>query len=241
MIARSPLHDVAGSSPHAESDRAPAETQIGGTTYIRTADAIRRDIIDGHFADGDRLITMELAHRYGLSLAPVREALHQLSAEGIVVFQPKRGAVVRAVTPAFVSEIYEIRLGLIPYLEGERAAIATAEDVSRLVTIQHAYEAAVAASSREGVIEHNIAFHETVLAIRPNREALQILKRHHTLIRALRLRCGYSEQRLDKAIDEHRRLIAACRNHSVADAQAVSRDHLQSAYRELLARYIAPG
>jgi DNA-binding GntR family transcriptional regulator len=207
---------------------------LGDPTYSRTADAIRQDIMDGTFADGERLLTLDLAKRYGLSLAPIREALHQLSAEGIVVTQPKRGTVVRAITPAFIGEIYEIRLGLIPYLEGERAALAQPEHIETLTRIQAAYEAAVAAGSREGVIARNIEFHNAALAIRPNREALQILKRHHTLIRALRLKRGFGSNRLQRAIKEHRQLVDAYRRRSVEDAQTVSRLHLKHAYEELI-------
>lgn len=219
---------------HTSPAPSPLPNGLGDPTYSRTADAIRHDIIDGIFADGERLLTLDLAKRYGLSLAPIREALHHLSAEGIVVIQPKRGAVVRAITPAFIAEIYEIRLGLIPYLEGERAALAQPEHIQLMVRIQEAYEAATAAGSREGVIERNIEFHNAALAIRPNREALQILKRHHTLIRALRLRRGFSSNRLDKAVKEHRQLIDAYRRHSVEEAQTVSRLHLKNAYEELV-------
>ena len=207
---------------------------IGDPSYSRAADAIRRDIIEGRFADGERLITMELAQRYGLSLAPIREALHQLSAEGIVVIQPKRGAVVRAITPAFLEEIYEIRLGLVPYLEGERAALATDADVERMLAIEAAYEKAAAAGLHEEVIHRNIEFHGVALAIRPNREALQILRRHHLLVRALRVRHGFTRGRLDQVIEEHHRIIAAYRRRSPQEAQEVSRLHLRNAYEELL-------
>lgn len=220
--------------PRGRPERSLPPNGLGDPTYSRTADAIRQDIIDGKFEDGERLLTLDLARRYGLSLAPIREALHQLAAEGIVVIQPKRGAVVRAITPAFISEIYEIRLGLIPYLEGERAALATPTHIEQLVQIQNAYEAALAAGSREGIIERNIEFHNAALAIRPNREALQILKRHHTLIRALRQQKGFGDSRLRKAVNEHRQLIDAYRRRSVEEAQAVSRLHLKNAYEELV-------
>ncbi len=215
-----------------ETDR----SAIGAPSYTLAADAIRRDIIDGRFADGERLMTNDLADRYKLSLAPIREALLALSAEGIVILQPKRGAVVRTITPAFIEEIYEIRLGLIPYLEGERAVIASDEDVSRMRQIQADFEDAAARGTRDAVIQRNIEFHGVALNIRPNREALQILRRHHTLIRALRARFGYGPSRMDDMIDEHHRIIDAFARHSREAAQEVSRQHLGNAYRELIER-----
>jgi DNA-binding GntR family transcriptional regulator len=207
--------------------------KLGGPNYARAADAIRRDIIDGRFEDGEHLLTADLARRYGLSLAPIREALHRLTAEGIIVFEPKHGATVRAVTPAFLEEIYEIRLGLTPYLEAQRAVLASAEDVARMEQIEEEFEAAVAARSAAEAIRLNIAFHNAALSIRPNREALMILKRHHTLIRVMRQRYGFASGRLETVIEEHRRIIGAFRRRSHAEALECSRAHLLHAYEEL--------
>jgi DNA-binding GntR family transcriptional regulator len=210
---------------------------IGDTSYSRAADAIRRDIIHGRLVDGQRLVTTDLAKRYGLSLAPIREALQLLSAEGIVMLQPKHGAVARAVTPAFLTEIYEVRLGLIPYLEGERARMATDEDVRRMSEIEAAYEAAAAAEARDDIIALNIEFHHAALSVRVNHQAHNILQRHHTLIRELRMRYGFGRPRLEEAVEEHRGIIDAFRRRSSADAQAVSRAHLMHAFEELLDLY----
>ncbi len=208
-------------------------TPIGETRYNRASDELRTDIVNGQFADGDRLITTDLAKRYGLSLAPIREALHQLAAEGIVIIQPMRGAVVRAVTPAFLEEIYEIRLALIPQLESVRAGLATDTDVLRMERAEEAYEASVAAGSREGPIEFNVAFHRAALAVRPNREAVETLERHNKLIRALRIRWGYRPGRYQMVMAEHRGLIDAYRQRSPDRAREISRTHLLNAYKEL--------
>ncbi len=213
------------------------DNTLGGPSYARAADAIRRDIIEGRFQDGEHLLTADLAKRYGLSLAPIREALHRLTAEGIIVFEPKHGAVVRAVTPDFLEEIYEIRLGLTPYLEAQRAVLATAADVAKMEQIEAEFEAAVAARSPHEAIRLNIAFHNAVLSIKPNREALMILKRHHTLIRVLRQRYGFAGGRLETVIDEHRRIIDAFRRRSYADALECSRAHLLHAYEEIVNRF----
>ena len=212
----------------------PLGEDLGQPSYSRAAAAIRRDIVQGRLRDGERLVTTELAHRYGLSLAPIREALHQLTAEGVVVFEPKRGAITRGLTRTFLHEIYEIRLGLVPYLEGQRAALASAENVRLMLAQELLYEDAVGRGAIDEAIRRNADFHGIALSIRTNREALQILRRHHGLILELRLRHGFTPGRLDAVIEEHHGILDAFKKRSASRAQAVSRAHIQHAFEELL-------
>jgi DNA-binding GntR family transcriptional regulator len=212
-----------------------ARSSIGIPNYQRVASAIRQDIVDGLLEDGQRITTLELADRYGLSLAPIREALLQLSAEGLIAMHPKRGAVVRAVTPEFLFDIYEVRLGLIPYIEGERAALAKDDDIARMVEAERRYEQAIHEDALEEIIEYNSAFHQSVNTIRVNFEAQQILGRHHLLTWSLRRRYGFGELRKPRAVEEHNRLIDAYRRGSKAEARRVSREHLQNAFEDLIA------
>jgi len=62
-------------------------------------DAIEEEIARGAFAPGEHLDEVELARRYGVSRTPVREALMQLSAIGLVVSRPRRGVVVARPRP----------------------------------------------------------------------------------------------------------------------------------------------
>ncbi|WP_439496616.1 GntR family transcriptional regulator [Bosea sp. (in: a-proteobacteria)] len=209
--------------------------QLGVPNYMRVAEAIRHAVIDGRFEDGQRLTTLELAKIYGLSLAPIREALNHLSAEGIVVLHPKRGAIVRSVSVDFLAEIYEIRLGLIPYLDGQRARIATPASVQHLLAIEEQYEAAANRGDISETVARNIELHRAMLAIRPNQEAVQILARHHGLLKALRHRYGFSAARPGQAIQEHQHLIDAFRRNDGEDAFKFSSVHLLNSHRELMA------
>lgn len=211
-----------------------SRASIGVPNYQRVASAIRQAVINGELIDGQRITTMELAEQYGLSLAPIREALLHLAAEGLIAMHPKRGAVVRAVTPEFLFDIYEVRLGLIPYIEGERAALATEEDIVRMVEAERLYESAVAGGTNDEIIEYNSAFHYAVNSIRVNFEAEQILARHHLLTQALRRKYGFSDLRKPRAVEEHNRLIEAYRRGSKTEAREVSRAHLQNAFEDLL-------
>jgi len=69
-------------------------------------------ILKGHLKPGDRLRQDELANTFGVSTMPIREALRQLQAEGLVVFRPRRGATVASLSVSEYEEIYLIREAL---------------------------------------------------------------------------------------------------------------------------------
>src|SRR5690242_5542098 len=76
------------------------------------ADAIRAGILDGTIVAGQQLVQDDLAHAFGTSRIPVREALRQLESDGIVAYHPHRGASVALLTAHDVKEIYEMRAPL---------------------------------------------------------------------------------------------------------------------------------
>jgi DNA-binding GntR family transcriptional regulator len=80
-----------------------------GNVQDAVVDGIREMILSGHLKPGDRLRQDELADTFGVSTMPIREALRQLQAEGLVIFRPRRGAVVASVSVSEYEEIYRIR------------------------------------------------------------------------------------------------------------------------------------
>lgn len=81
---------------------------------------IREQILDGKLRPGERLVEDRLSAELGVSRVPVREALRELSAEGLVRIERNRGATVTEVTPAMVAELVEVRA----LLEGLNARLA---------------------------------------------------------------------------------------------------------------------
>ncbi|QQP88876.1 GntR family transcriptional regulator [Skermanella sp. TT6] len=70
-------------------------------------EAIADDIMSGRIFPGVRLDEQELADRFGVSRTPVREALKQLSATGLIVLRAHKGAVVTPITNGGLSELFE--------------------------------------------------------------------------------------------------------------------------------------
>ena len=73
---------------------------------------LRERILSGDFPGDTRVNPGEVAELLGISRMPVREALRQLDAEGLVTMRPNRGALVTSLTAAEVEELFEIRTAL---------------------------------------------------------------------------------------------------------------------------------
>lgn len=98
-----------------------------GTAQQQAYWFIRSHILSGEFVGGERVNPTDIGEQLGISRMPVREALRQLDAEGLVTIRPNRGAMVTVLTPAEVQEFFEIRAVLealaarlaLPHLIGE--------------------------------------------------------------------------------------------------------------------------
>src|SRR5215469_1333206 len=74
---------------------------------------IREAILDEVLQPGDRLVEVDLAEKFEVSRQPVREALLALEKEGTVIMSPYKGAIVKPLSVAEVTDIAELRLALI--------------------------------------------------------------------------------------------------------------------------------
>ena len=84
------------------------------TAHEFVRDVLRRAILSGELTGSTRLVQAELAATLEVSTTPVREALRDLASEGLIRFDPHRGAVVEELTSEEVNEVYTIRKVLEP-------------------------------------------------------------------------------------------------------------------------------
>lgn len=103
------------------------------TAELLAAD-LRREILDGDPAAGERLRERELVERYGVARHTLRAALRQLAGEGLVRIEPHRGATVAKLAPDDVRDLYELRAAL----EIEAAHLALERHGGRLPVSVHA-------------------------------------------------------------------------------------------------------
>ena len=197
-------------------------------------DRIRADILAGDLKLGLRLTLGALSERYASSHMPVREALRELHGEGLVVLEPNAGARVRGVTAAFIEALFEMRAAM-EALNARRAAerITTAQ-LAELQAIEAVLEAQAARGEIDQVIETNRSFHAVIQSAADNPYASELANQHSPLIGALWRRFGYSGDRLDGVICDHRQIILLLAERDGQSVSQVAAAHVSKAKAALL-------
>jgi DNA-binding GntR family transcriptional regulator len=163
-----------------------------------------------------------------MSAIPIREALHQLEGEGIVVLSPNRSAMVRMVDEPLLRNIFEVRLLLEGAFTRWFVTHHTPADLALLVATQERYDIAVREDDVERCQELNRAFHSICYDRHYNGEALAIYSKYTNLLRALFRRFPNSPVRARSAGREHWQIIDAIRTHDEARAVQTVEDHTRA-------------
>src|SRR5690348_5234270 len=103
------------------------------------AEKIRDQIIRGEIQEGAQLRQDAIANQFRVSRIPVREALRQLDAEGLIAIVPNRGAIVPALSPDDIEELFTIRALLEPELLKLSIPRLTEDDFSEATAVLSQY------------------------------------------------------------------------------------------------------
>jgi DNA-binding GntR family transcriptional regulator len=132
------------------------------------AASLRRAILEGVFAPGERLVERQIAEQFQVSKTPVREALQELKRRGLVTSRTHRGTEVRVVDATMVRDIYQVRMALEP--EAIRYAVPC-HDAGTCAELRMVLERAAVAGQRGDLVELifcNRELHALLLAPCPN-------------------------------------------------------------------------
>jgi DNA-binding GntR family transcriptional regulator len=188
---------------------------------------LRRRIVDGDYAQGERLTENRLADDFGVSRNPVREALRVVESEGFVEILPRRGAVVATLDDTAIRDLFAVRKQLETLAAGLAAERATEDDVARLRALLAEANAATDAEDFARVAELNSALHVAVIDISGNRwlASLSSAMYHHV---HWVFRVG-AAQRAPHSWEEHIRLVDAIAAGDAEAAVAAANAHIEAA------------
>jgi len=123
---------------------------------------LTRDIVAKRIAPGTALDEMTLGREFGASRTPVREALRQLAAGGLVELRPHRAPLVAAADPAGLHEMFDVMAELEALCAGRAALAMTADERRGLEALHSDMGASVRSSDVDAYRRDNLAFHERI-------------------------------------------------------------------------------
>lgn len=196
------------------------------SVHMTVRDRIRRAILRGEIPAGSRLLQADLAKQMRVSVTPVREALRDLSTEGLVDFNPFAGAIVHQPTAQELRDIYEIRahISTLAVQKGvENITPAELDEAERLVSLMDSDE------RLEDWVEHNRAFHHLIDDSTRNSQ-ISLLMRRLADASALYVNISMPLRANDRAgaNQDHRRILTAYKKRSVQTALTLTLEHMNS-------------
>jgi DNA-binding GntR family transcriptional regulator len=194
------------------------------TTHATVTERLREAILSGQLPAGARLVQAELAQALNVSVTPVREALRELSTQGLVDMDAFRGAVVHTPTLTELEDIYEMRAVLIPLSIKRGIAHITNQELDQAEALLRQMEAETEQSQW---VELNGRFHNVLdNAIRGSklRDVLQRLSD----LSAIYVNLSFAKVPFQKEASEqeHRSILNAYRQRNVDIATARVLEHI---------------
>jgi DNA-binding GntR family transcriptional regulator len=196
---------------------------------------IRKRILHNEFTAGEQLRQEALADAYGVSRMPIREALRQLEAEGLVIFNPHKGVIVSAMSLAEAEELFDLRLLIEPDLITRSTRMATPKDHraarKALDICNDTYD--------NGDITHwgetNSAFHECLYRPAGRTRSLGLVQSLNANIdRYVRLQLSLDDQAPEQAHREHDALFQLFQSGDADGARAALTTHIAVARQKLI-------
>jgi DNA-binding GntR family transcriptional regulator len=221
------LDSVASAAAMAE------DTETLSETVFRR---IQAAIIKGDIAPGSKLSEPELARTYGISRGPLREAIHRLEGQRLLVRIPNVGARVVSLSHAELIELYEIRESL----EGMACRLAaqrmTLEEIDELRRVLETHERDAAFQAGLGYYqqEGDFDFHYRIIQGSGNKTLTQMLCGDlYQLVRMYRIQFSATPNRPRQAFAEHYRILDAIADRDGELAELLMRRHIGASKRNI--------
>lgn len=198
------------------------------------AELIKRGIMTGKFLPGQRLNEVDLASEFGVSRTPVREALRELVAAGLLEYEKHRGIRVKRYTLSEIRHIYEIWSELeaiAARLAASRIDGVSLDEIEKVLEKQRKLVLQGEMSWR--YIELNDEFHLIIARSTGNPFLLKMLSNMRELMRLYRLGSPGCLGRLRDSFEEHQRIFEAIKNRDPEGAYASAFTHVRNAFAYL--------
>ncbi|WOF23377.1 GntR family transcriptional regulator [Microbacterium betulae] len=198
-------------------------------TAVIIADQLRERIIDGSFGPGDQINEAQVAAQLNVSRGPVREGLHRLVQEGLLLSRPNRGVFVRDLTARDVAEVYEAR-EVIECAAAEvitrRALDARRRTVERLTPIIDRMTPYADARDWRGLGRIDLEFHTTLVEEAGN---TRLVRAYSTLATEALICMSHADETYpdpDRVDADHREIASLLRDGDMTAVHLALHRHL---------------
>jgi DNA-binding GntR family transcriptional regulator len=209
------------------------EGEFGGELLSTTVKRLLLDrILSGEYQPGERIVELRLAKELGLSQSPVREALRDLAAVGIVTIHPRRGARVRLPTAKELTDVSVVRSELDALAARLAVETMSAETLQELHGLLGEMTAAAQASDFRKLASADAQFHATIATASGNSAVTRVFDQLEPFARTF-ITFSLPNVDVSSILAEHTEIMNALEDRDAERAGAAARDHQLSVSRLL--------
>lgn len=213
--------------------KAEMKQPVTRTMSGQISKAMRRRILSGFYSGGEQLLQDVIAAEFGVSKIPVREALVQLSAEGLIDIQAHRGFQVRSMSLAEAVEVLNLRVLVEPTVCANGARLARHEDRMEVEAALEALNRKVASRKMDEAGELNRDFHLALAVPRLQPIATEVVSRLLTISQRYSQVHMADPMHAPRAIEEHTGIFKAWEAGRAKDVERLVRVHIEQTRDDL--------
>ncbi len=199
-------------------------------------DAIEQALLRGDLRPGERIKETEIAQKAGISRGPIREAIHQLVGEGILVNKPYVGAFVAEWSDREIEEIYSLRALLEGYATAMAAVRATPDDLEELQRLVHRIRASNAPGDTDTLLQLDFQFHDKLYALSDHKLLVQRLGEIRRRMKLLLVfDATISPGQCQVLANNHQAILDAVRTRDPQHVETMVREHVLQTGQKVVA------
>ena len=185
-------------------------TDPNAAAHERVYRSLRQQVMHGELPPGHALTLRGVAHSFGVSMTPAREAMRRLAAEGALTMSSSGRISTPELTPERIEELAQVRALLEPEMAARALPRVHFALIDRLAAINSANQEAVMNQDAVAYVRSNLEFHRT-LYLRAQTPAMLAMIETVWLQLGPTMRALYSRLRRNEPPQHHRMILAALR------------------------------
>lgn len=187
---------------------------------------IRGEIVHNQFRPNEVISENQITDKLNMSRTPVREALKQLEADGLIEMRGREN-VVAPLTVDAVQEVYELRSLLETFALKKTIHLIP---IVKLNELEEAFEQAAAKEDWDEYLQIDTDFHELITHIAGHPRLAQFLSILKAQTARTRHVSSYNPNRMSRSLEEHKEIIKWIRQRNLDEAEKALAYHLQRVY-----------
>jgi DNA-binding GntR family transcriptional regulator len=197
-----------------------------GATAERIVDTLEEDIVLGYLNPRERLTEDNLRERFSATRHAVRQALATLEKRCLVERRKNFGAAVKAYSRKEVIDLYSVRDTLETSGAQQIAFPVPSSELQKLADVQKQHDEAVQTGNMRAAFKANIAFHQVLFNLTGNNILATVIQDFARRAHVIRFTSMANPELLEKARQDHWKIIRAIENQDRDELVSVCRDHL---------------